>query len=101
MIIELKTGTLLAQLGQVAFSTGASTLPQLGRFYAKRLSNKFILQYPYSYLQDSADLCNSCRPNSIHLIPFRLTISKRIRDAALYTFVYHYTFAAKSKSLII
>ena len=69
MIIELKTGTLLAQLGQVAFSTGASTLPQLGRFYAKRLSNKFILQYPYSYLQDSADLCNSCRPNSIHLIP--------------------------------
>ena len=74
MIIELKTGTLLAQLGQVAFSTGASTLPQLGRFYAKRLSNKFILQYPYSYLQDSADLCNSCRPNSIHLIPFRLTI---------------------------
>ena len=27
--------------------------------------------------------------------------SKRIRDAALYTFVYHYTFAAKSKSLII
>lgn len=50
MIIELKTGTLLAQLGQVAFSTGASTLPQLGRFYAKRLSNKFILQYPYSYL---------------------------------------------------
>ena len=26
---------------------------------------------------------------------------KRIRDAALYTFVYHYTFAAKSKSLII
>ena len=32
----------------------------------------------------------------------RLTIRcKRIRDAALYTFVYHYTFAAKSKSLII
>ena len=28
-------------------------------------------------------------------------IRKRIRDAALYTFVYHYTFAAKSKSLII
>lgn len=56
MIIEPKTGTLLAQLGQAAFSTGASTLPQLGRFYAKRLSNKFILQYPYSYLQDSADL---------------------------------------------
>ena len=26
---------------------------------------------------------------------------KRIRDAALYTFVHHYTFAAKSKSLII
>ena len=26
---------------------------------------------------------------------------KRIRDAALYTFIYHYTFAAKSKSLII
>ena len=26
---------------------------------------------------------------------------KRIRDAALYTFVYHYTFAAKSKTLII
>lgn len=50
MIIEPKTGTLLAQLGQAAFSTGASTLPQLGRFYAKRLSNKFILQYPYSYL---------------------------------------------------
>lgn len=49
MIIEPKTGTLLAQLGQVAFSTGASTLPQLGRFYAKRLSNKFILQYPYFY----------------------------------------------------
>lgn len=32
MIIEPKTGTLLAQLGQVAFSTGASTLPQLGDF---------------------------------------------------------------------
>ena len=79
MIIELKMGTLLAQLGQVAFSTGASTLPQLGRFYAKRLSNKFILQYPYSYLQDSADLCNSCRPNSIHLIPFRLTIISRLQ----------------------
>ena len=74
MIIEPKTGTLLAQLGQVAFSTGASTLPQLGRFYAKRLSNKFILQYPYSYLQDSADLCNS-----IHLIPFRLTIISRLQ----------------------
>ena len=29
------------------------------------------------------------------------SIGKRIRDAALYTFVYHYTFAAKSKSLII
>ena len=28
-------------------------------------------------------------------------LRKRIRDAALYTFVYHYTFAAKSKSLII
>ena len=28
-------------------------------------------------------------------------LGKRIRDAALYTFVYHYTFAAKSKSLII
>ena len=26
---------------------------------------------------------------------------KRIRDAALYTFIYHYTFAAKSKSIII
>ena len=26
---------------------------------------------------------------------------KRLRDAALYTFVYHYTFAAKSKTLII
>ena len=31
----------------------------------------------------------------------RRDVSKRIRDAALYTFVYHYTFAAKSKSLII
>ena len=26
---------------------------------------------------------------------------KRIRDAALYTFIYHYTFAAKSKYIII
>ena len=26
---------------------------------------------------------------------------KRIRDAALYTFIHHYTFAAKSKTLII
>ena len=31
----------------------------------------------------------------------RISDGKRIRDAALYTFVYHYTFAAKSKSLII
>ena len=28
-------------------------------------------------------------------------IRKRIRDAALYTFIYHYTFAAKSKYIII
>ena len=28
-------------------------------------------------------------------------IGKRIRDAALSTFIHHYTFAAKSKSLII
>ena len=28
-------------------------------------------------------------------------LGKRLRDAALYTFVHHYTFAAKSKSLII
>ena len=28
-------------------------------------------------------------------------VGKRIRDAALYTFVHHYTFAAKSKTLII
>ena len=27
--------------------------------------------------------------------------SKRIRDATLHTFIYHYIFAAKSKSLII
>ena len=26
---------------------------------------------------------------------------KRLRDAALYTFIHHYIFAAKSKSLII
>ena len=26
---------------------------------------------------------------------------KRIRDATLHTFIYHYIFAAKSKSLII
>lgn len=28
-------------------------------------------------------------------------VRKRIRDVALCTFIYHYTFAAKSKSLII
>ena len=28
-------------------------------------------------------------------------IGKRIRDATLHTFIYHYIFAAKSKSLII
>ena len=29
------------------------------------------------------------------------TFGKRIRDATLHTFIYHYIFAAKSKSLII
>ena len=29
------------------------------------------------------------------------TAGKRIRDATLHTFIYHYIFAAKSKSLII
>ena len=33
--------------------------------------------------------------------PSAVTGRERIRDAALYTFVYHYTFAAKSKTLII
>lgn len=28
-------------------------------------------------------------------------LRKRIRDATLHTFIYHYIFAAKSKSLII
>ena len=28
-------------------------------------------------------------------------LGKRIRDATLHTFIYHYIFAAKSKSLII
>ena len=37
----------------------------------------------------------------IECLSAELVESKRIRDAALYTFVYHYTFAAKSKSLII
>ena len=39
--------------------------------------------------------------NCLDGLQMRGSISKRIRDAALYTFVYHYTFAAKSKSLII
>ena len=30
-----------------------------------------------------------------------LSKRKRIRDATLHTFIYHYIFAAKSKSLII
>ena len=36
-----------------------------------------------------------------YVLAFIQFYSKRIRDAALYTFVHHYTFAAKSKSLII
>mgnify|MGYP006981105411 CR=1 FL=1 len=33
--------------------------------------------------------------------PKIIVFSKRIRDATLHTFIYHYIFAAKSKSLII
>ena len=41
-----------------------------------------------------AQWLKSCKPTSN-------ANGKRIRDAALYTFIYHYTFAAKSKSIII
>ena len=78
---------MLAHVGQGAFSTGARCLPLLGRIYAKRLPNKLM----------SSDNCKRIRDDSVTLT-FH---GKRIRDAALYTFVYHYTFAAKSKSLII
>lgn len=79
MIIEPEMGTLLAHMGHAACPTGASTLPLMGRFHAKRLPNKFILQYSDSCFLDPANLCNSCRPNSIHPIPFRLTISSRLQ----------------------
>ena len=89
MIIEPEMGTLLAHMGHAACPTWASTLPLMGRFHAKRLPNKFILQYSDSCFLDSANLCNSCRlnsirlnscrPNSIHLIPFRLTIISRLQ----------------------
>ena len=79
MIIEPEMGTLLAHMGHAACPTWASTLPLMGRFHAKRLPNKFILQYSDSCFQDSANLCNSCRPDSIHQIPFRLTIVFRLQ----------------------
>ena len=38
---------------------------------------------------------------SFNDMPQIMAVSKRIRDATLHTFIYHYIFAAKSKSLII
>ena len=55
-------GTHVAHMGQARYPTGASTLPLLGRIYAKRLPKKLMSQYPYS-----------CHPNTIHLISCRLT----------------------------
>ena len=60
-------GNVLAQLGHAACPTRARCLPLMGRFHAKRLPNKFILQYSDSCFQDSASAYNSCRLNSSHL----------------------------------
>ena len=46
-------------------------------------------------------LLSTCNPYTVPVLYVTMITSKRLRDAALYTFVYHYTFAAKSKSLII
>ena len=48
-------GNVLAQLGHGACPTWARCLPRMGRFHVRQLPNKFILRYPYSCFQDSAD----------------------------------------------
>lgn len=74
----------------------------------RKMKNKAILVLAISIGSIVMTACMSERKklSDCHKIVAKSTIRtsyvcKRIRDAALYTFVYHYTFAAKSKSLII
>ena len=60
-------GTMLAQVRQGAFSSGARCLPLLGRFAVRRLTNKSMLLYLYSCFQDSANAYYSCRMNHSQL----------------------------------
>ena len=65
---------------------------------------KTIIQKTTSKYKDSDQIYNDFNNRKInHIVSVNILNEngKRIRDAALYTFVYHYTFAAKSKSLII
>lgn len=43
MSFEQKTGKVLAHMGHDACPTWASTLPRLGRFYAKRLPKNVLM----------------------------------------------------------
>ena len=56
-------GTMLAQVRQGAFSSGARCLPLLGRFAVRRLPNKWMLLYLYSCFLDSVNAYYSCRMN--------------------------------------
>ena len=85
-------GTMLAQVRQGAFSSGARCLPLLGRFAVRRLTNKSMLLYLYSCFQDSVNAYYSCRMNysqmtflssgiSSHLtIPFISKPSRQLPD---------------------
>ena len=58
-------GTMLAQVRQGAFSSGARCLPLLGRFAVRRLPNKSMLLYLYSCFLDSVNAYYSCSLNYI------------------------------------
>ena len=85
-------GTMLAQVRQGAFSSGARCLPLLGRFAVRRLPNKWMLLYLYSGFLDSANAYYSCSMNysqltflssgiSSHLtIPFISKPSRQLPD---------------------
>ena len=49
-----KMGTMLAHVGQGAFSTGARCLPLLGRIYAKRLPNKLMSSDNWKRIRDDS-----------------------------------------------
>jgi hypothetical protein len=61
-------GTVLAHVGQGAFSTGARCLLLLGRIYAKRLPNKLMSSDNSSHLQTIQMIQNS------HLVTNNLVI---------------------------